>query len=260
MANNDAAITRKQELGSAWILRRALKDNMRYDSWEDIMRDPKFDELGGKKGIYPEVDKEWLQTFYLQQKKMLIEFSNPKFTEFNREYGFMEYITKLVKSRYGIGKKDTWDPADIWCIKDERKVITDINKLINDDRLETVNELNAVLRTLFKDRIVVGVSLKKVSNKQAMYEEVNVESTDFPSFDDLNYTISDLGINLNVKRDTSSFATQDSYVNVAASEDGKKVFVRIFIFSDSILKVFHLFDASFCFFNLLSKNRTRNRY
>jgi hypothetical protein len=47
--------TRKQELGSAWILRRALKDNQKYNSWEDITKDKKYSELGGKKGIYPEI-------------------------------------------------------------------------------------------------------------------------------------------------------------------------------------------------------------
>ena len=92
-----AQLTRMQELGSAWIFRRALKDKIRYKKWEDILNDPKYDELGGKNGIYPNVDKDWLETFYLQQKKMLEEFSNSKFTEFNREYGFMKYISNLVK-------------------------------------------------------------------------------------------------------------------------------------------------------------------
>ena len=73
LSNTEA--TRRQELGSAWIFRRALKDNIRYNSWEDIINDPKFDELGGKKGIYPEFTKEWIQTFYLQQKKMLEEWA-----------------------------------------------------------------------------------------------------------------------------------------------------------------------------------------
>ena len=130
MATNLSAaeLTRQQELGSAWILRRALKDNKTYTTWEDILDDPKYEELGGKKGIYPTVDKEWLQTFFLQQKKMLEEFSNPRFTEFNREYGFMKYISDLVKNKFGISKKDSWDPADIWCIKDEKKVISDIER------------------------------------------------------------------------------------------------------------------------------------
>ena len=99
-----AELTRQQELGSAWIFRRALKDNIRYTKWEDILEDPKYDELGGPKGIYPSIDKVWLKTFYLQQKTMLEEFSNPKFTEFNREYGFMKFISQLVQKKFGISK------------------------------------------------------------------------------------------------------------------------------------------------------------
>ena len=53
---SEAEATRKQELGSAWIFRRALKDNIQYKSWEDILDDPKYNELGGKKGIYPSVE------------------------------------------------------------------------------------------------------------------------------------------------------------------------------------------------------------
>ena len=175
MAKQDAIETRKQELGSAWIFRRALNDNKRYNKWEDILKDPKYPELGGPNGIYPNIDVAWLKNFYKQQKTMLVEFSNAKFSEFNREGGFMDYVTELVKNKFGISKKDSWDPADIWCIKDEKKVISDIERVVKNGEIESIQELNILLRSLFKQRIVVGVSLKKISGKQAKYEEVNVE-------------------------------------------------------------------------------------
>lgn len=195
--------TRKQELGSAWIMRRALKDNQKYNKWEDITKDKKYSELAGPKGIYPEITLEWLQVFFLQQKKMLEEFSNAKFTEFNREYGFMEYITTLVNEKYGISKKDTWDPADIWCIKNEKKVISDIQKMVNKDQFESVGQLNAYLRTLFKERIVVGISLKKISGKQAKYEEVNVNGFEFPEPKKPVYKVSYMRVDLSIKSGTS---------------------------------------------------------
>lgn len=195
--------TRKQELGSAWIMRRALKDNQKYDKWEDITKDKKYSELAGPKGIYPEITLEWLQVFFLQQKKMLEEFSNARFTEFNREYGFMEYITTLVNTKYGISKKDTWDPADIWCIKDEKKVISDIQKMVNKDQFESIGQLNAYLRTLFKERIVVGISLKKISGKQAKYEEVNVKGFEFPEPKKPTYKVSYMRVDLSIKPGTS---------------------------------------------------------
>lgn len=171
--------TRRQELTSAWIFRRALKNNKKYNTSDDILKDPKFkSEVIGtptRKGIYPEIDSEWLNVFFLQQKKFLDEFSNSKFTEFTREHGFMKYISDLVKKKYGIGKKDTWNPADIWCVQNEKKVITDINKILKGGGLGEVEELNALLRAMFKSRIVVGISLKKTSKGEVHYKEFNVD-------------------------------------------------------------------------------------
>ena len=54
---------------------------------------------------------------------MLSEYSNPGWTLFDRDdkNGFMNYITNLVKAKFGIAKKDAWNPADIWLIKSNRR-------------------------------------------------------------------------------------------------------------------------------------------
>jgi hypothetical protein len=152
----DAQTTRMQELGSAWIMRRALNDNVSYKDWQSIRKDPKYKELVK---IYPDVDEspDWLQTFFGQQKKMLEKFSNAQFTEFNREGGFMQYISDLVKTKYGISKKDTWNPADIWCIKNQDKVIKTFKENVEGSKLsQTIEELNAIQREMFKSKQVVG--------------------------------------------------------------------------------------------------------
>jgi hypothetical protein len=221
---SSAELTRQQELGSAWIFRRALKDNMRYSRWEDILEDPKYDELGGAKGIYPTVDKDWLKTFFLQQKTMLQEFSNPQFTEFNREYGFMKFISDLVKNKFGISKKDSWDPADIWCIKNEDKVINEIKKIVEKNEYETITELNVLLRTYFKKKIIVGVSLKKVSGKQALYEEINVENDLEYLNKDYTFDVSQIKIDLSMKPGREiKLGTQDTTIFVDAIEGDKKI-------------------------------------
>jgi len=167
----DAKTTAMQERASAWIFRRVLNDNISYDDWTDIKLDAKYKEL---EDIYPNVEEEWLKVFFAQSKRMFTEFSPTKFSEFNRDGGFMDYISKVAREKFGISKKDTWNPADIWCIQDEAGVMRLIDKTIDGNGSQTILELNAVLRKLYQERKVVGISLKKVSGKVAKFEEVNV--------------------------------------------------------------------------------------
>ena len=119
-------LTRMQELTSAWIFRRALNDNKKYKDADDILEDGKFiNEIIGtktKKGIYPFVSIDWVETFFKQQKRFLDEFSNVRFKEFSVDGGFMDWVSKLVNQKYGINKKDAWDPAYVWCIQNEAEV------------------------------------------------------------------------------------------------------------------------------------------
>ena len=205
----DAQTTRMQELGSAWIMRRALNDNVAYKDWQAIRKDPKYNELVK---IYPDVDEspDWLQTFFGQQKKMLEKFSNAQFTEFNREGGFMQYISDLVKTKYGISKKDTWNPADIWCIKNQDKVLKTFKENVEGSKLsQTIEELNAIQREMFKSKQVVGISLKKLSGQIAKYEEYNLdESSLYPDF---NFKLLTSTVDL---RFDKKFGTQDARIIV----------------------------------------------
>ena len=172
-------LTEMQEKTSAWIFDQALNHNVKYKSPDEIYNDKKFKkEIIGtpsKKGIYPYVTSEWIDSFYKQQKKFLDEFSDAKFKEFSVKGGFMDFVSKLVTQKYGIGKKDAWDPADVWCVQNEQQVV----KIIK-DAIENTNDievLNTILRTLFKERKVVGISLKLVDKRvdKARYQEVNIQ-------------------------------------------------------------------------------------
>ena len=207
----DAKTTAMQERASAWIMKRAIKDSYRYDKWTDIKLDPKYKEL---EKIYPEVDEEWLQVFYAQQARMLEEFSNVKFKIFNRDEGFMGYISNIVKQKFGVSKKDTWNPADIWCIQDQNKIESIIDKTIDGNGSQTILELNAVLRKLFKDRKVVGISLKKVSGKTAKYEEYNVREDGLEA--DYNFNVDNMTIDLSTKSE-NEFSTQDTRIIVSGN-------------------------------------------
>lgn len=215
---SESQLTKMQEEGSAWIFRRALNDNVNYRSPEDIKKDKKFSEL---QKIYPAINQEWINAYYAQQKKFLEEFKGTSFTEFTRDGGFMEFITKLVSKRFKIPKKDSWNPADIWCVKNEPKVIKDIEKVLGNGDMGSIQELNELMRTLYKKRVLVGISLKLISGKEARYEEVNLDESLFPDVKNYNYNVSSIKCQLGLKVG-NKFETQDCRVIVDASGGGKK--------------------------------------
>ena len=228
---SDAEFTAMQELATAFICQRAFKDNKKFNSPEDIIKD-KTTKKGlediftyqGKSLLKFElpiqnktVEDRWLNTFYLQQKKLLTEFSNARFTVFNREGGFMEFITDLIKDKFGISRKDAWDPADIWLIKDSPKFRNKIAKELEGPRgTQTIKELNAIMRSMFQKREIVGISLKLISGKTAKYEEVNVSEAFFKKLKNMqgeyDFKLSKIVCKLNLKADKSSFATQDTNI------------------------------------------------
>lgn len=221
MAKNYSAaeLTRMQELGSAWIFRRALNDNVKYRNSDDIIKDKKYHELVK---LYPAINKQWIDNYFAQQKRILEEFSGTKFTEFTRDGGFMDFITKLASQKFKIAKKDSWNPADIWCVKNESKVIKDIQKIMNTrEGMSSIAELNALMRTLYKQRILVGISLKLISGKEAKYEEVNLDEKLFPDVKNYNFNVSLMKCFLGLK-EGNKFETQDARVVVDALENGKK--------------------------------------
>ena len=227
---SDAEFTAMQELATAFICQRAFKDNKKFNSPEDIIKD-KTTKKGledifkyqGKSLLKFElpiqnktVEDRWLNTFYLQQKKLLTEFSNARFTVFNREGGFMEFITDLIKDKFGISRKDAWDPADIWLIKDSPKFRNKIKKELEGPRgTQTIKELNAIMRTMFQKREIVGISLKLISGKTAKYEEVNVSDAFFKKLENMqgeySFSLSKIVCKLNL-RDKNQFATQDTNI------------------------------------------------
>jgi hypothetical protein len=212
-----AELTKMQELGSAWIFRRALNDNVKYNSPDDIRKDKKFSELVE---IYPAINDSWIKAYYAQQKRILQEFSGTKFTEFTRDGGFMDFITKLVAQKFKIPKKDSWDPADIWCVQNETKVISEVKNAMAKEGMASIVELNAIMRTLYKERKLVGISLKLISGKEAKYEEVNLDEALFPDVKNYNFDVSAMKCFLGLKNGLF-FETQDCRVVVDVIEDDK---------------------------------------
>ena len=209
-------LTEMQEKTSAWIFDQALNHDVHYKSPDEILSDKNFKlkiiGTPSKKGIYPYVTKEWIVSFYKQQQGFLKEFSNAKFKEFSVKGGFMDFVSKLVTQKYGIGKKDAWDPADVWCVQNEQQVV----KIIK-DAIENTNDievLNTILRTLFKERKVVGISLKLVDKRvdKARYQEVNIkEGVLFTSGRHPTFTITNIRCDF-LLRDDNTFKAANATI------------------------------------------------
>ena len=153
----DAKTTQMQENASLKIFEILLEKNKKY-SLDDLV------------DTYPDVlnDKSWQISFesqYEQFKKIKEKFKLKKMKYYNRDGGFMDFITKKVKE-FGISKKDAWNPADIWLVKDDN-----VQKELKE--CKTLQELNdKMIEMLFEGRLV-GISLKK-AGKTGKYEIVNV--------------------------------------------------------------------------------------
>ena len=163
----DAKTTKMQELCSLKIAQNVYSN--KPTSLEELVK------------IYPDLveNKSWQESFKAQEK-VFKEIKNKykhKPTIFNRDGGFMDDITKLVK-KFGISQKDAWNPADIWLLNKES------NKIFS-NKFSSISELNAKMRELFYSGDLLGISLKK-TKKTAKYELVNLEKTKFSLFNWIN--------------------------------------------------------------------------
>ena len=159
--------TQMQELGSAWILERVINDKKTtFKKVQDIVDDKvTYEKL--VQIFRGDVPEDWLFTFYAQQKRLFNVYNgNSPYTTFNRDGGFMDYITKICSTKFGIAKKDSWNPADIWIIKgSQAKIEREIDKMLDGDH-QTIYELNDYLRVKYIKKEIMGLSLKKVSEKK----------------------------------------------------------------------------------------------
>ena len=215
--------TAEQERGSALIFRRALNENAAWDSWEDIVEDDKtfpqlVDIFGG------DVPQSWLESYFAQQHVLLEQVKPARFSEFNRDGGFMDYISNYIKRKFDIKQKDTWNPADIWVVRGPHQVL--VNKIEDTAKgpkgTQTIHELNATLRGMYKDKMVMGISLKK-TGRTAYYEEVNMDGF-IPDTKNYNYDVkkSDFEAKFAIVKD--GMFTQDVLIKVDAQAKESKDF------------------------------------
>ena len=168
----NAKTTAMQERASLYSIKMGLNNNG-YSKFEKFWKDCKV-EIEKLYPIKEGRNDEWNNTFFEQQKLVCEKIPKNKFDQYSRDDGFMDSITKLVKKTpFNISKKDSWNPADIWLVnkpEEQMKILQEC---------ETIYNINDKLRYFFKENIIVGISLKKMSGKTARWELVNMNTSVF---------------------------------------------------------------------------------
>ena len=216
---SDGKTTQMQELASLFAIQKSIENNG-YTNQGAFMKLYRND----LKTIYPAMNEEWESTFFQQQLTTYREVGNTRYGHYSRDGGFMDYITSICKQKYGIAKKDTWNPADIWLVSDLNKVKNTLKEKVLDD-VTSLEEFNAILRDMFHERRIVGISLKKMSGRTAKWEPVNLENMDIFDDREYNFKLSDIDINLKTKGN-GEFVNSDTKIVVAGKKGKIKFQIR----------------------------------
>ena len=251
---DEATQTRMQELGSAWVFKRAIQDNKGWQRWEHIKRDRQtFDEIEriwsrvGRVEWDDKADDPWLENFYKQQKVLLRKIGRPNFTLFTRDGAnqpgrdqfpwqkgrgssetFMEWVENYIKDEFKIGNKDNWNPADIWLIEDEKKwkkMIEDQTKVVKKNKatiIANLNQFNQIFRILFRNKKIIGISLKKIGKGPATFKEVNVTQSYFKKLETSTMELTGikclLGTDFITKKEASNGKGVEDYTKIETQD------------------------------------------
>jgi hypothetical protein len=172
MASN-AIETAKQENGSKVYFEQVIEKNKDPDKHSNEL-------LVVIKSVYPEVTKDWMDSYAKQAKALKKFLGNKKGYLYSRDNGFMPFIEGIAKSRCGVTQKDRWNPADIYLIKKDKEseVKTKLKQITDGtDKENNLLALNGYMKDLLEEKIMIPVSLKAISKstKDAKAELANVK-------------------------------------------------------------------------------------
>lgn len=215
-----------QEAGSAFILTQVLKRNKKFNSAADILNDSETKRGLDKifKPPYNDNINEWTHSYFEHQEAFFKKFQPPQWDIF--EHGgqdFMEFIKERAQNVKevtasgkvkDIGKYETWNPSDIWAVKDKNQVKKKINDAIQKDGNQTLTELNNVLLNLMKDNKLIGLSLKKIDPKEKahfVYVNKDPRSVEFAEVEEVKQN--DITIKISTdEQENGKSMNQGSYV------------------------------------------------
>lgn len=218
-----------QEEGSAFVMTQVLKKNKKFESPKDILDDKEtfrgLERIFGS--TYKNKIKEWVYSYFQHQKAFFKEFQPSQWDIF--EHGGQDFMTFIKKrcqyvkavSLSGeytkVGKYETWNPADIWVIKDKAKAESAIDKAIKKDekKFATLTELNSVLYELIDQKKLIGLSLKKINDREsAKFKYVNINPKDIEFADIETIEMKDIKIEIDTSPSKDGMI-QGAYVTFA---------------------------------------------
>ena len=161
--------TAKQENGSRVFLESVIEKGV----------EPSDKEM---RKVYDGYNLEWKLTYRKQVDAVKEYIGIEKGYDYSRDRGIMPYIERIAKSDCGVAVKDRWNPMDIVMVKKDHKRIVEgtIREITNIDGMTkdaNLVLLNAYMREVLKDKVLIGISLKaiKPSKPQASMELANIK-------------------------------------------------------------------------------------
>ncbi len=146
-------------------------DNILKAAYKKVDVDATIDEILS-------VDDKWFASSYLSAQHIIKEGYVNKNMKFHRGSKTMiaVYLTKnkaFKANGFSKFSDDKWNPGDIWAVANDFK--------ISEIKTDSVRSLNKSILELFKDKRLVGISLKLVK-KKAKSKEYNIQTP--PDVDD----------------------------------------------------------------------------
>ena len=176
-----------QEEGSTIIFNQVLVGNKDFKDEESILGDPDtkklLEECFKQKGNWTSRLEDWTWTYWQQQHELFEEYKNPNWSPFvygKDKQDFVSFFTGLIgevkDNGVKVGRYETWNPSDVWAAYKMDKVKEDIDEAMKEGK--TLSELNTTLIRLFKEKRLVGISLKKVLyGQKANLKLVNIDTS-----------------------------------------------------------------------------------
>ena len=178
--------TKIQEKGTTDVFNRVLDKNEQYNSVEDMFKDGDLMKDLRETFTKTHADKidDWMKTYFSQQDLFFMKKfapSNWSTFEYHKQdfvHFWQDFIKKVKDKKKPVGDYTTWNPSDIWAVKNKSAVNKAIDDAFKEDgtdpQLSTVNNL---LRTLMdeKNPQLVGISLKKIEKEGAHMELINID-------------------------------------------------------------------------------------